>query len=64
MSKAKELTRITRILNNLYHSCQKADDVKFDEIEVKNTWSKKPRKLIKQEIIIRLTLFGAVNERP
>ena len=64
MSKEKELTRITRTLNNLYHSCQKADSVKFDEIEVKNSWSKIPRKLIKQEIVIRLTLFGAKHERP
>lgn len=64
MSKVKELTRIIRTLNNLYHSCQKADDIKFDEIEVKNSWAKNPRKLIKQEIVIRLTLFGAKNERP
>lgn len=63
MSRAKELTRITRTLNNLYHSCQKADDVKFDEIEIKNSWSQKPRRLVKQEIVIRLTLYGAKDER-
>ena len=63
MTKAKELTRITRTLNNIYLSCQKAEDVHFDEIEVKNSWSQKPRRLIKQEIVIRFTLFGAKSER-
>ena len=64
MSKAKELPRILRTLNNLYHNCSNAEDVHLDEVEVKNTWTKVPRKLAKQEIILRLTLFGAKNERP
>lgn len=64
MSKLKELTKILKTLNNLYSNCQKADDVHFDELEVKNTWSKYPRKLQKQEIMIKLTLFGAKHERP
>lgn len=64
MSKAKELTRIIRTLNNLYHSCLKADDLKFDEIEVTNSWSQNPRQLVQQDIVIRLTLFGAKDERP
>ena len=64
MSKEKEIKRITRTLNNIHHCCIAADDVHLDEVEVKNTWSKVPRKLEKQELVIRLTLFGAKHERP
>jgi hypothetical protein len=64
MSKEKEIIRITRTLNNIHHCCSKADDVHLDEVEVRNTWSKLPRKLEKQELVIRLTLFGAKHERP
>lgn len=64
MSKESEIKRITRTLNNIFHCCQKADDVHLDEVEVKNTWKKNPRKLEKQQLVIKLTLFGAKNERP
>lgn len=56
------------MINNIYTQCKNADEAKFEEMEVINTWTTsgfaQVKKLDEQRIVLKLTLKGVKNERP